>query len=84
MADVATPSTPDAGASTPVNDKKNVAKPERPDQAAYEKELAEAEKQLKAALERQVSRVWLFTIGHQFNPINLIHPLYITSLLLAT
>ncbi|KAL1311562.1 hypothetical protein AAFC00_001680 [Neodothiora populina] len=49
----ATTSTTDAGASTPSNDKKVVNKPERPDQAAYEKELAEADKKLQAAVERQ-------------------------------
>lgn len=62
MADVA--SSPAAtGASTPVTkEKKNVVeKPERPDQATYEKELAEAEKKLQVALERQV-RYWNLTV----------------------
>lgn len=51
MAEVATQSPADTGASTPVN--KKFEKPERPDQASYEKELAEAEKKLQAAIERQ-------------------------------
>ena len=57
MADIATPSSA-TGASTPVNkgEKKNaVEKPERPDQAQYEKEVAEADKKVQAAVERQVN-----------------------------
>lgn len=54
MADLATPSaatmsTIDAGAQKPA-----FSKPERPDQADYEKSLAEAQKALDAAVERQV------------------------------
>ena len=55
MADLATPSaaimsTIDAGAQKPA-----VTKPERPDQADYDKTLAEAQKALDAAVERQAS-----------------------------
>lgn len=61
MADLATPSaaamsTMDADASTPANkDKSSTAKPERPDQESYDKELAKAQKELEAAVERQKS-----------------------------
>ncbi|KAG9675334.1 hypothetical protein KCU99_g2497, partial [Aureobasidium melanogenum] len=55
MADLATPSaatmsTIDAGAQKPA-----FTKPERPDQAEYDKTLAEAQKALDAAVERQAS-----------------------------
>ena len=55
MADLATPSaatmsTIDAGATKPAS-----TKPERPDQADYDKTLAEAQKALDAAVERQAS-----------------------------
>lgn len=55
MADLATPSaatmsTIDAGAQKPA-----FTKPEKPDQAEYEKTLAEAQKALDAAVERQAS-----------------------------
>jgi hypothetical protein len=55
MADLATPSaatmsTIDAGATKPA-----FTKPERPDQADYDKTLAEAQKALDAAVERQAS-----------------------------
>jgi hypothetical protein len=57
MADLATPSaatmsTIDAGATKPA-----FTKPERPDQADYDKTLAEAQKALDAAVERQASPV---------------------------
>lgn len=52
MAGVATPLAADATTSS--NKKNVVEKPERPDQAKYEQELAEAEKKLTAAVERQV------------------------------
>ena len=59
MADLATPSaaimsTIDAGAQKPA-----VTKPERPDQADYDKTLAEAQKALDAAVERQASPAFL-------------------------
>lgn len=58
MADLATPSsatigTIDAGATTSQS-KAAFSKPERPDQAEYEKTLAEAQKALDAAVDRQV------------------------------
>ncbi|GAB7355394.1 hypothetical protein MBLNU459_g5915t1 [Dothideomycetes sp. NU459] len=62
MADLATPSaaamsTIDAGASTPAPATKDkpaaVGKPDRPDQEAYDKELAKAQKELDTAVERQ-------------------------------
>lgn len=66
MADVATPSavTMSTGTSTPPSNKDNkknvVDKPERPDQAKYDGELAEAEKKLQAAVEHQVNSVLLY------------------------
>jgi hypothetical protein len=63
MADVATPSaakmsTIHAGAdkAAPKGEKKVVDRPERPDEEAYKTELAKAEKELKAAEERMVSK----------------------------
>jgi hypothetical protein len=55
MADLATPSaaamsTSDAGAQP----KAAFTKPEKPDQAEFDKNLAEAQKALDAAVERQV------------------------------
>lgn len=72
MADLATPSaaaisTIDAGASAPApatKDKSTVTKPERPDQETYEKELAKAQKDLDAAVERQVRHLTTRFILH--------------------
>lgn len=59
MAEFATPSaaamaTMDADADTSTASKVNVSKPERPDEEAYKKSLAEAEKELAAVQEKQV------------------------------
>lgn len=59
MADLATPSaatmgTIDAGASTPVNKQAVKAKPEKPDEEQYQKDLKKAEEEHKAAQDRYV------------------------------
>lgn len=66
MADVAAP-TSSAPADTGASTKKAFEKPERPDQAQYEKELAEADKKLQAAVERQVSIDRVLFSSHSYS-----------------
>ena len=77
MADLATPSaatmsTINAKADAP-NTKPQVTKPERPDEDAYKKELAEAEKALTSVQERQKavkSKLELAAPKNQDSPVN--------------
>jgi len=67
MAELATPSaatmgTMNAGADGPPSAKAPFSsKPERPDEEAYKKELAEAEKALTSVQEKQVRSYWSLT-----------------------
>jgi hypothetical protein len=55
MADVATSNAASTAGAAPAKDKSApVAKPERPDEETYKKELAQAEKELRSAEDRMV------------------------------